>query len=111
MKVQLANNTVVSALLYTFPKKGNAPEGFHLFVGDTQVPAAMTGGGKFPTYTYFMLDGTSYYLPKNVNPASGEKLVVVAEVPKAVKEAKPVVEGEVSPETPAKPAKPARKAK
>jgi hypothetical protein len=87
MKVQLPNNTIVNALLYTFPKKGNAPTDYTLTVNGVVVPTAMTGGGKYPVYTYFKLDGVSYYLPKNVNPASGSDLTIVAEPPKAEKPA------------------------
>lgn len=78
------------ALRYAFPKKGNAPEGFHLFnaQGDVKLQAATTGGGKYPKYTYFIVDGVSYYLPKNVNPENGTTLhFTVPEVAKPAADA------------------------
>jgi hypothetical protein len=70
--------TTVKALKYTFPKKGNAEEGFHLLIGGEKVQAATTGGGKYPKYTYFIHDGVSYYLPKNINPDSGTTIAIEA---------------------------------
>jgi len=70
--------TTVKALKYAFPKKGNAEEGFHLVIGGEKVQSATTGGGKYPKYTYFIHDGVSYYLPKNVNPDSGTTLAIEA---------------------------------
>jgi len=63
------------ALRYAFPKKGNAAEGFHFLNTDGEkLQAVTTGGGKYPKYTYFIHNGHSYYLPKNVNPESGTTL-------------------------------------
>ena len=78
--------TTVKALRYAFPKKGNAPEGFHLIIGGEKVQAATTGGGKYPKYTYFLHDGKSYYLPKNVNPESGTTLAIEQPAPEAAPE-------------------------
>lgn len=84
---QSANTTEAKALTYTFPKKGNAPEGYTLVVNDLEsADVATTGGGKYPAYTYFKYNGTSYYLPKSVGALpKGSRITVIAEAPKAPK--------------------------
>lgn len=64
---------------YAFPKKGNAPEGYTLLGADgAGLTAATTGGGRYPTYTYVMLDGVSWYFPKESGAVpSGSTVVVV----------------------------------
>lgn len=87
MKVQVTTSaglSTVSALLYAFPKKGNAPEGYTLTLNGKPTETRQTGGGKYPQYVYLMIDGVSHYLPKNVIPLSGTDVLVVKE------EAKPV---------------------
>jgi hypothetical protein len=87
--------TTVKSLKYAFPKKGNAEEGFHLIIDGEKVQAATTGGGKYPKYTYFIHDGVSYYLPKNVNPDNGTTLTIEAPTEKPAEVApteKPKVE-------------------
>lgn len=66
---------------YMMPKKGNAPDGFHLYVNGEKVVAMTTGGGKHPRYTYFQLveGGTGYYFDKDVMPESGTKFDIKAE--------------------------------
>lgn len=76
--------STVKALLYAFPKKGNAPADYSLSVNGMMTEVAQTGGGKYPRYVYFKLNGVSYYLPKNVIPVSGTDIGVVAEAPKPV---------------------------
>lgn len=74
---------IVSALLYAFPKKGNAPDDYTLTVEGQPTKVAQTGGGKYPRYTYLMINGTSYYLPKNVVPLSGTDVKLMADEPKS----------------------------
>jgi len=69
----------VKALTYTFPKKGNAAADYKLTVNDVATEVAQTGGGKYPRYTYFKHNGTSYYLPKDVLPVSGSNIAIIAE--------------------------------
>lgn len=79
-----AVTATVSALLYAFPKKGNAPTDYTLTLNGEATKVAMTGGGKYPQYVYLMINGVSHYLPKNVVPVSGTDVTIVAEAPKAV---------------------------
>jgi len=75
MKVSI-EGTIHTAKAYPFPKKGNA-EATYTLAGVDKV--AMTGGGKHPKYVYMMIDGASYYLPKNVVPKSGAAVEVLVE--------------------------------
>lgn len=86
----------VKALLYAFPKKGNAPAGYTLTVNNAPAKTAQTGGGKYPQYVYFMLNGISYYLPKDVIPVSGTDIVVISEAANPVA-AKPKADMKVEP--------------
>ena len=86
MKVQVTTESglaTVSALLYAFPKKGNAPADYTLTVNGAPAKVAQTGGGKHPKYVYVMINGVSHYLPKNIIPVSGSDVKVIKEVPKA----------------------------
>lgn len=74
----------VSALLYAFPKKGNAPADYTLTLNHEATKVAMTGGGKYPQYVYLMINGVSHYLPKNVIPVSGTDVLIIADAPKPV---------------------------
>lgn len=82
------STTEFKALTYQFPKRGNAADDFYLVVdganryGNLQ-EVATTGGGKYPAYTYFKYNGTSYYLPKSAGAlAKGSKLDIIVEAPK-----------------------------
>jgi hypothetical protein len=100
MKVNV-NGKTYTATLYTFPRKGNAPAGYYLLVDGVAVDAAMTGGGKYPRYTYFKHNGKSYYLPKDVVLLAGAE--VTTDAPRAVLEyARPAPAPEVTAPTPAK---------
>lgn len=70
---------VVVAKPYPFPKAAKLPsEGYALTVRGEAAKVAKTGGGaKYPTYLYVMVDGASYYLPKDVTPDAGTDLTVV----------------------------------
>ena len=86
MKVQVTTESgsqIVSALLYAFPKKGNAPADYTLTVNGEAAKTAQTGGGKYPRYVYVMIGGTSHYLPKNIIPVSGSDITIIKEEPKA----------------------------
>jgi septal ring-binding cell division protein DamX len=69
----------VKALLYAFPKKGNAPSGYTLTLNGEPATVRQTGGGKYPIYIYILIGGVSHYLPKNVVPQSGTDVEVVEE--------------------------------
>ena len=94
--------TTVKALTYTFPKKGNAPAGYTLTVGGKPTDTAQTGGGKYPQYTYFKHEGTSYYLPKNIIPDTGTDISIIPPEPKPVKA--PEAVGATPPQAPTAPA-------
>ena len=83
MKVSILNaagvREIVSARVYAFPKKGNAPADYNLKLGDEPAKVAMTGGGKYPKYVYLMINGVSHYLPKDVVPLTGSLVVVEVE--------------------------------
>lgn len=64
---------------YQMPAKGNAPEGWFITVDGEPTECRMTGGGKFPRYTYFTHNGKSYYLPKNITLDAGGNVEVVAD--------------------------------
>ena len=71
----------VVAKPYAFPKTPKVPEGYALTLNGEAAKIAKTGGGvKYPTYIYLMVDGKSYYLPKDVTPDAGTD-VKVMEVP------------------------------
>lgn len=82
MNVTIAGVTF-KALPYAMPAKGNAPEGWFITVDGEPTECRMTGGGKFPRYTYFTHNGKSYYLPKGITLEAGGNIEVVAEAPKA----------------------------
>ena len=110
---QSATTIVAKALLYTFPKKGNAADDYTLLVNGEVLGAgnvATTGGGKYPAYTSFKYNGTSYYLPKSVGALpSGSKIDVVVEAPKAAPapvEPAPAVETPAEVEAPKPPKAP-----
>lgn len=99
MKVQVTTESgsqIVSALLYAFPKKGNAPADYNLTVNGEAAKTAQTGGGKYPRYVYVMIGGVSHYLPKNIIPVSGSNITTVKEEAKAkpAEEPKPAVKAE-----------------
>jgi hypothetical protein len=101
MKVQVTTSAgivTVSALLYAFPRKGNAPVDYKLTFNGQAVETRMTGGGKYPQYVYFLgPDKVSRYLPKNVLPVSGSDIVEVKEVAKPVEVIKVTLPGEQTP--------------
>ena len=92
MKVSITttgSTVIANALLYAFPKVPKVAEDYTLTIAPVEgetfaATLARTGGGKFPTYIYFMYDDRSYYLPKNVTPDTGTVITLIAE------EAKPV---------------------
>jgi len=102
MKLNVSVNgdaVVVNALSYAFPKKGNELKGYTLTLNGVPAVCAKTGGGKYPTYVYLMVNGASLYLPKNVTPDAGsdvtlvaEEVKVVAPVPATVAEPTPAAE-------------------
>lgn len=108
MKVQVTTESgsqIVSALLYAFPKKGNAPADYTLTVNGEAAKTAQTGGGKYPRYVYVMIGGTSHYLPKNIIPVSGSDIITIKEEPKAKAAPAPkAAEPKVEPEAKAAPA-------
>lgn len=100
MKVQVTTDAgvvTVSALLYAFPKKGNAPEGYTLKIAGQEVKTAQTGGGKYPRYVYIMINDTSHYLPKNIIPVSGTEVTIIKEEPKAAPAPKAAAEPKATP--------------
>ena len=103
-----SGSSEVKALLYAFPKRGNDLKGYSLTLAGVPATISRTGGGKYPEYVYIKIEGTSYYLPKNVIPVSGSDVKVAVAVAVAV-EAAPVAV-EAAP-VEAAPAKKARKPK
>jgi hypothetical protein len=94
---------VVNALSYAFPKKGNDLKDYTLTLNGVPAVVAKTGGGKYPTYVYLMVNGASLYLPKNVTPDAGSDVTLVAEEVKVVKVAEPVPATVVEPTPSAEP--------
>ena len=69
----------VVAKPYAFPKTPKVPEGYSLTLNGEAAKIAKTGGGvKYPTYIYLMVDGKSYYLPKDVTPDAGTNVEVMS---------------------------------
>ncbi len=86
MRAGETEGLVVKATPYAMPKRGVQPEGFVLEVnGAVTADVRLTGGtAKVPAYTYVMLNGASYYLPKSVGhlPA-GSSVKIAEEAPKS----------------------------
>ena len=66
----------VAAKPYTFPKKGNLPDGYTLTLNGEAAKLARTGGGTYPTYIYVMVCEKPYHLPANVTPDVGSNMTV-----------------------------------
>ena len=82
----------VVAKPYAFPKAPKVPEGYALTLNGEAAVIAKTGGGvKYPTYVYLMVNGKSYYLPKDVTPDASTD-VTVMDVPVGATPIAPVAE-------------------
>lgn len=89
---------IVKALRYAYPKVGNGKATARVTFEGEPLDYRMTGGGKYPTYTYLMIDGSSYYLPKNVVLGEGADITRVAASTEEAKEVKAEVKEEVKAE-------------
>lgn len=86
---------IVKALRYAYPKVGNGKATVKATFDGEPLSYRMTGGGKYPTYTYLMIDGSSYYLPKNVILGEGAAITRVAASTEEAKEVKTEAKAEV----------------